>query len=428
MAETYLAIRRGPGDFVQHVCLKRIRPDLEQDPEFVRQFMTEAAIAARLRHTAITQVLDFGRDGNDYYLALELVDGLDLRQLLDAGSGCLSAELTWYVAVEIATALDFAHRASGSAEEAAVVHRDVSASNVLISVEGEVKLTDFGIARSLGGQRHTRTGIVKGKVPYMAPEYARTGRFDPRCDLFGLGVLLYECLCGERPHDGATELETLELASQGSHVALEQRVPAVSQAFARIVEQLLAPDPELRFQSAAGLLEALLALPSPQRARRSLGALVADKKRARSTPAAAHAFSGLEPTQPLSESLSRFPSPATPPTRTRLRREPDPAAEIESTEIPGLAPRRGAKLALSVAVTFAFAVLVLGMLRASDRLTPDRLTSGAVGGRTDNSHGKPTGTPNRATSTAADAHPSEPISPARLPAEHPSGRSERAHV
>src|SRR4029077_10979851 len=115
------------------------------------------------------------------------------------------------------------HRGGGAASQAAVVHRDVSPSNVLVSTEGEVKLTDFGIARSLSGPQHTQTGVVKGKVPYLAPEYARSGRFDRRCDLFSLGVLLYEAACGERPHDGATDLEPLERASSGRRRPLAER-------------------------------------------------------------------------------------------------------------------------------------------------------------------------------------------------------------
>src|SRR5690349_6156643 len=113
MAETYVALRRGPGGFEQRVCLKRLRPELEHDPEFIRQFMAEAATAARLRHANITQVLDFGRDGSDYYLALELIEGCDLHQLLEGAGGRLPHELVLYVAIELATALDFAHRGGG---------------------------------------------------------------------------------------------------------------------------------------------------------------------------------------------------------------------------------------------------------------------------------------------------------------------------
>ncbi|MFI5307021.1 MAG: protein kinase [Polyangiales bacterium] len=318
MAETYVAERRGPGEFVQRVCLKRIRHELEQDAEFVRQFMSEAAIAAKLRHAAITQVLDFGEARGDYYLALELVDGLDLNQLIEAAGGRLAPDLAVYVATELATALDFAHRGGGAEGRAPVVHRDVSASNTLLSTEGEVKLTDFGIARAVGGPTHTRTGIVKGKAPYMAPEYARTGKADARCDLFGLGVLLYECLCGERPHDGATDLETLERAARGDRVKLRERLQDLSPALELVVERLLEPEPELRFQSAREVLDSLLDLGVSGRARQELAALVVKHERPPLQPVPLGAAkTELAPTRTMSATPSQA-SPPRPSVRPKL--------------------------------------------------------------------------------------------------------------
>lgn len=405
MAEAYLAVRRGPGGFVQRACIKRIRPDLGQDPEFVRQFMAEASLAARLRHAAITQVLDFGQDGNHYYLALELVEGLDLRELLEAVGGSLSPELTLYCAIELATALDFAHRGGGVPGESAIVHRDVSPSNVLVSLEGEVKLTDFGIARSLGGPRHTRTGIVRGKIPYMAPEYARTGRFDARCDLFGLGALLYECSCGERPHEGATELETLELAASGSHIALQARAPSVPEAFASIVERLLAPDPDQRFPSASALLESLLALPAPQRARRTLRTLVAEKKLQKTHAESSAPALALGPTQLMSQPVAT-PNLA-PPTETRSAQDADGTL---SGSIPGLRPHRGPLFLLTVALLLAAGVLAAAALRIAER-------RGASASRppSEASQQKPSSKPNEPSE-----HADQPAaSPSAGPAPHP---------
>ncbi len=348
MAETYVAVRRGPGAFVQHVCLKRIRHEIGQDPELVRQLLAEAAIAAKLRHATIAQVLDFGRDGDDHYLALELVEGLDLRGLLAAIGGPLPPELALHVALQLATALDFAHRAGGAAREAAVVHRDVSPSNVVLSVEGEVKLTDFGIARAVGSPQHTRTGVVKGKVSYIAPEYAYSGRFDTRCDLFAAGVVLYECLCGERPHDGATELETLERASRGEHLRLRERVPGLDARLDELVERLLEPDPALRVQSAAGLLEALLAMPQAPRAQRELGALVA-QHRSEPTPEA----------PALTQSVSQQP-PAQALEATRTQHASEDAGGSAAARVIGV-PGRGALRALGVALLLAAAVSLLAL-------------------------------------------------------------------
>jgi tRNA A-37 threonylcarbamoyl transferase component Bud32 len=267
MAETFVAERRGPGAFVQRVCLKRIRTDMANDPELVRQFMAEAAIAARLRHAAIASVLDFGEDQGVLYMAIELIDGTDLREVIHAAPLGLPASLVTYIAVELTNALATAH-------DAGVVHRDVSPSNVLVSRAGEVKLADFGIARADTTPSQTRTGIVRGKVPYMAPEYARTGRFDARADLFSLGVLLHECAYGERPFDGATDLETLERATRGERTPMPSRQEPLPEGFETIIEHLLHADPDQRFGTASAALEAMLSLPVDARARRELGARV----------------------------------------------------------------------------------------------------------------------------------------------------------
>lgn len=275
MAETYLAVRRGPGGFEQHVCVKRILPALESDPELVRMFMEEARLAAQLRHSNITQVVDFGVVSGSHYLALELVDGMDLRALLAslrAEGRALDPPLAVYVATQLAAALDFAHTPERGRHP--VIHRDLSPSNVLVSRAGEVYLTDFGIARALGAKRITASGVVRGKVPYMAAEYALTGRFDARSDLFALGVILFEAVAGQRPFDGATELDTLTRIKDGLHPPLASLAPEAPPALAAIVEQLLVPRPEERFQSAAALLEALAHVAAPPTVPRQLGELV----------------------------------------------------------------------------------------------------------------------------------------------------------
>lgn len=275
MAETYLAVRRGPGGFEQHVCVKRILPALESDPELVRMFMDEARLAAQLRHANITQVVDFGVAAGSHYLALELVDGMDLRALLRAlreQGRTLDPLLVVHVGTQLAAALDFAHTPERGRH--AVIHRDVSPSNVLVSRAGEVYLTDFGIARALGVARYTTSGVVRGKVPYMAPEYALTGRFDARSDLFALGVILYEALAGQRPFDGATDLDTLERIKEGRHPPLASLAPRAPSSLIAIVEQLLVPSPDERFQSAAAVLDALAHVAAPPTVARQLGELV----------------------------------------------------------------------------------------------------------------------------------------------------------
>jgi len=277
MAETFVAVRRGPGGFEHRVCLKRILPAFEEDAEFVRLFLEEARIAATLRHANIVQVVDFGLVDGSHFLALELIDGLDLNALLAASRATqspITSGIVSYLALELATALDFAHAADSQGKATGVVHRDISPSNVLLSTAGEVKLADFGIAKAVSKTRVTRSGVIKGKVPYMAPEYALTAAFDIRSDLFALGVTLYEAMGGARPYDGATDLDTLRRAQAGEHIPLTERTPGAPTGLVQAIERLICPDPDDRFQTAAAFVDALVDDAPPPTARRILGELV----------------------------------------------------------------------------------------------------------------------------------------------------------
>jgi serine/threonine protein kinase len=272
MAETFEAIRRGPGGFEQRVCIKRILPAFEEDAVFVEAFLREARTSAALRHTNIVQVLDFGVADGSHYLALELIDGADLRDVLSAAPGeALTPELTTLVALDVAAALAYAHE--GAPNRASVVHRDLSPSNVLVSRAGELKLGDFGIAKTAGAQPMTATGIIKGKVPYLPPEYIETGTFDTRGDLYALGVMLFEALTGRRPFDGDHDLETIRRIAAGNRPALRDLRPDVPAALEQVIEQLLAGDPNARIQSANQLLHALPMISIPV-ARQRMAALV----------------------------------------------------------------------------------------------------------------------------------------------------------
>lgn len=320
MAETFVATRMGPLGFAQEVCVKRILPALEEDPSFVAQFQDEARVSASLRHANVVSVLDFGVVEGLPFLALELVDGMDLYSLLEwqrANGERMTPGLAVYLAAELASALEHAH----GKRPQPVVHRDISPSNVLVSRAGEVKLSDFGIAKVLRGSRKaTTTAAIKGKVPYMAPEYAMEGRFDPRCDLFALGVMLYEVLAGRRPYEGRTDLETLTLIQSGRRTPLGDLVPGTMPALVAIIERLIDPLPERRYGSAGELLDALVEIAPPPTARKILGDLVkraaGDVRRsdasqpfvvATALAAGARASSSSDPT----------PASASDPTRTR---------------------------------------------------------------------------------------------------------------
>ncbi|MGB0680231.1 MAG: protein kinase domain-containing protein, partial [Polyangiales bacterium] len=270
--ETFLAVRRGPGDFEQRICIKRMLPALERDKAFVDLFLAEARTSAQLRHRNIVQLLDFGQVEGRHYLALELIEGLDLAALLRGASGAserLPTPLVIYLGLELATALEYAHK-----QGEGVVHRDLSPGNVLLSRAGEVKLSDFGIAKAVGRAGGTRSGVLKGKVPYLPPEYVRSGEFSVQNDLYALGITLFECLTGRRPYDAPTELATLQRASTGVHTALAELDPEGLPDLHALVTALIKPDPAGRPQAAAAVVDALAQFAPPPTARRELAAWV----------------------------------------------------------------------------------------------------------------------------------------------------------
>ena len=281
MAETFVAIRRGPSGFTQRVCLKLVLPFFREDEEFVRLFQREARLAAKLRHSNIVGVIDFGEIAGRSYMALELVDGVDLQVLLDAESGNrLSAEYVALLGHDLAAALDHAHNPppgidSSESQGAAIVHRDISPSNVLISRHGEIMLSDFGVAKAVTGTARQQSA-VKGKIPYMSPEQLRLEPLDGRADLFGVGVVLFEALCGKRPYSGGHDPATILLILEGDHEPLASLAPGAPPELCAIIDGLIEPDRDNRPDSAAALIELLDPfVPSP-RVRRQLGKRVAE--------------------------------------------------------------------------------------------------------------------------------------------------------
>lgn len=338
MAEAFVAVRRGPAGFEQRVCIKRILPAYEGDQDFVASFLAEARTSASLRHANIVQVLDFGAHGGSHYLALELIDGLDLRALVQRDL-TLDAELVVLIACEVASALAHAH--AGDEDRPTVIHRDVSPSNVLVSRNGEIKLTDFGIARVVGGSLHTASGIIKGKIPYMPPEYIDGGAFDARGDLFALGVVMFELLHGYRPFDGDSELDTLRRIASGERKPF---TASVGPALLACVERLLQQEPARRYADARELLDALPTVHT-HRARRRLAELV----RARSSRAQGDSAPAWPP------GAERAPTVlATPPAASPM------AQRAPATH---LLPSRKALLALAASSLVLIAVLLAAWLR-----------------------------------------------------------------
>ena len=201
MAELYVGRHVAPTGFEKVVAIKRVLPNLSRDEGFVRMFLNEARLAASLDHSNIVHVIDFGRDGREHFLAMEYVHGKAVHQILresSRGNG-VPIDCALMIARGVAQALHYTHERAGSdGRPMGLVHRDVSPSNILVSYEGDVKLTDFGIATATALTRATRTGSIKGKLSYMAPEQVKGEDVDRRADVFSLGVVLYELTTGRR--------------------------------------------------------------------------------------------------------------------------------------------------------------------------------------------------------------------------------------
>src|SRR5436190_521125 len=205
MAEIFLATQHGAEGFEKLVVLKRILTPYSADPQFRNMMLDEAHISMSLQHSNIAQVLDLGVAGGRYFLALELVDGWDLERILQRayGAGIVwPAALSLYVIACICRALAYAHAKARDGKPLGIVHRDISPNNVLISDQGEVKLTDFGIAKAQRKREQTAAGVIKGKVAYMSPEQALGTTVDRRSDIFSVGSVLYRMVTEKLPFDG----------------------------------------------------------------------------------------------------------------------------------------------------------------------------------------------------------------------------------
>jgi TonB family protein len=317
MAEVWKARMRGVEGFQKTVAIKRILPHMTDNAEFVGMFIDEAKLAAQLTHPNIVHIYDLGKMGRDYYIAMEYVEGKDLRSLLNAGRRTglpMPLGLGLLIAARVASALDYAHRKRDfEDQEMALVHRDVSPQNVLLTYEGDVKLCDFGIAKAVSKASQTQMGALKGKLQYMSPEQAWGRAVDSRSDLFSLGAVLFEMVTGERQFPGDSEISVLESVRQGRIRTPRQVDPSVPREVDEIVARALAVDPQERFQSAGEMkqrLEAVLSALAP-----SLGP----------TDLAAYLRRVSEP-EPAERIEAVAPPPAATPAPAPPQWTPEPAA------------------------------------------------------------------------------------------------------
>ena len=271
MAEVYLATVQVAAGLTKRVVIKKIRQAYADHEEFTRMFVDEAKIALSLNHANIVQVFDFGQVEGAFYLAMEQVEGVDAMRLFHAVSDSgeqIPPVVAAYVGHQVAAALAYAHRKTDDhGEPLGLVHRDISPHNVMVSFEGQVKILDFGIARTSGASRDEpspREGgrteeTIKGKVAYMSPEQALGMPVDQRSDVYSLGVLLYELLAGQLVFRSRDRLAALERVRNESLPPLREQVDHVPEALLEIVDRALERDPRGRFPTARAMQAKLAA-------------------------------------------------------------------------------------------------------------------------------------------------------------------------
>ncbi len=283
MAEIFKAKTFGHGGFENLLVIKRILSHLSDNEQFVRMFMDEAKVSALLQHNNVVRIYDFGKLRENYFIAMECVEGKDvkliLRKLAERRK-LLPREFAVYIAMEAAKGLDYAHKRTtlqGQALE--IVHRDVSPSNILVSYHGEVKVADFGIVKAANCAEDTDAGMLKGKFEYMSPEQASGKDLDRRSDIFSLGIILHEMLTGRRLFKSDDEIRTLERIKAGDVDPPSTLNPSVPARLDEIVMRALAKDADDRYQDArelhADLLEFLYPA-SPDLTQQSLAHFMAE--------------------------------------------------------------------------------------------------------------------------------------------------------
>lgn len=254
MAEVFKANSTSLQGYQKLVAIKRVLPELTKNERFVRMFLDEAKVSLHLNHTNVVQVFDLGIADETYFIVMEYVDGSNLKkviQLLGQKKQRLSVEQAVFIALQVCQGLAHAHALRDQrGKHLGIVHRDISPPNVLLSREGEVKITDFGLAKARDQVEVTDPGVVKGKFGYLSPEAATGEPVDARTDIFAVGILLWEMIVGRRLFLGETDYKTLQLVREAKIPSLAQfgcRVPA---RLEQILMRALARDPNARFQSA----------------------------------------------------------------------------------------------------------------------------------------------------------------------------------
>jgi len=283
MANVILAVVQGPGGFNKLQVIKQLRSELALDPEFLTMFLDEARLSARINHSNVVQTNEVGHDGRHYFIAMEYLEGQSLEAFLRRAHtmGGLPLQMFLKIIVDSLEGLHYAHElADFEGNHLHVVHRDVSPQNIFVTYDGVTKVLDFGIAKAADSSSDTRTGVVKGKVAYMAPEQLRGGRkIDRRADVFAVGAILWRAITGKRLWKGLTDLEVFQHLAKGEIPSPATVNPNADPQLVAMCMKAMAIAPDDRYPTAEALradLERYLDTMGTRLSNREIGKLLAD--------------------------------------------------------------------------------------------------------------------------------------------------------
>ncbi len=264
MAQIHLARQRGIEGFERLVVLKLIHPHLSDEERFVEMFLDEARIAARLNHPNVVQIYDFGKDGDEYFIAMEYLEGESLGIIVKAGLESetpMDQHIAAGIIAQVCDGLDYAHKfVDLDGRFLGIVHRDVSPQNIIVLYSGMVKLVDFGIAKAASKIHKTRSGTLKGKLTYMSPEQCKALSVDPRTDVFSLGAVFWEMLTLRRLFKRESEAAMIDAIVNEPIPNPKDIRHSLMTEYADIAMTALQRDPAKRFQSAGAMATAIRAV------------------------------------------------------------------------------------------------------------------------------------------------------------------------
>ncbi|MBW1867220.1 MAG: protein kinase [Deltaproteobacteria bacterium] len=262
MAELHQADYVREDGFRRKVALKKVLPHLAENQDFIKMFIREARLAALLQHPNIVQVMDFGNIKNIYFIAMEYIDGKNLAEIMAFFKTGLPIDLTVFLALQISNGLHYSHtkKDDKTGQPLNIVHRDISPQNILVSFQGEVKLSDFGISKATSEPSFTQAGVIKGKLAYLSPEQALGKEADHQSDIYAFGIVLYEILSGQRLYRFANAIEAIKTIPVKEITPLPRLRSDIPDDLNRIVFKCLRKDKSKRYQSAKQLHDDLATL------------------------------------------------------------------------------------------------------------------------------------------------------------------------